>query len=52
MSRYKLALTLQAQGRSAEAEKEFQEVLRLRTDVLGQDHPYTLECRNRLADEL
>jgi hypothetical protein len=44
-----LAATYHQQGRSREAEEIYVEVLKLRTDVLGEKHPDTIESMASLA---
>jgi hypothetical protein len=43
---------LQAQGKFADAEKEYRAVLAIRARVLGPEHRETLDCRNKLANVL
>jgi hypothetical protein len=50
MSKHDFAVLYQAQGRYAEAEAMFREVLKARTDNLGADNPFTLTTRNSLAE--
>ncbi|MBP1781882.1 tetratricopeptide (TPR) repeat protein [Micromonospora sp. HB375] len=50
--RHTLASALHSQGRYAEAEIEYREVLAIQTRVLGAEHPDTLRTRYGLANVL
>ena len=51
-TRHNLAAAIDAQGRSAEAEAMYREVLPLQEKVLGREHPGTLATRHDLAGAL
>lgn len=44
------AITYSEQGKFAEAEKEYRDVIKLKEKVLGAEHPETLISRNNLAN--
>ena len=52
LSRYNLALLLQAQGKHEEAETENRQALALFEKVLGAEHPYVATARHSLAEIL
>lgn len=52
ITRHYIARALSAQGRSAEAEREYRELIPLNERILGPEHPDTLRSRNNLANAL
>jgi pentatricopeptide repeat protein len=44
-----MALVLGHQGKYEDALKMYQEVLEKRKEILGPDHPHTLDNRNKMA---